>query len=130
MCIFCDIVNGTIPSYKVYEDDKFLAILDIAQTTKGHTLVMPKEHYDNVIDMPTEVVKELMGVTQIVARKILKNLNAKGNNLLVNTDRVAGQMIDHTHFHIIPRYSELDTVNISFTENKLDLAEVLAEINK
>ena len=83
MCIFCEIVNGNIPSKKVYEDENFLAILDLSQTTYGHTLVMPKKHYDNFLDMPANEAGKLMEVVNIVANKIYKNLNCNGCNILM-----------------------------------------------
>ncbi|MBO4358384.1 MAG: HIT family protein [Erysipelotrichaceae bacterium] len=130
MCLFCEIINGNIPSSKVYEDDEYLAILDIAQTTRGHTLVMPKKHYDTFLDMPKEEFEKLMGKTQEVARVVLEKLNASGCNILINTNEVAGQTIMHVHAHIIPRYDANDTVTFQFTENKLDLNEVLNDITK
>ena len=130
MCVFCEIIKGNIPSKKVYEDDSFLAILDISQTSKGHTLVMPKKHYENFLEMPVDEFKALMGKTKEVAEKVVKNLNAKGCNILINTNEVAGQSVMHTHVHIIPRYNENDTISIRFTENSFDLDEVLKEINQ
>lgn len=129
MCIFCEIIDGNIPSKKVYEDDNFLAILDLSQTTYGHTLVMPKKHYDNFLAMPTNEAGKLMEVVNIVANKIYKNLDCKGCNILMNTNEVAGQTVMHTHVHIIPRYNENDSIEIKFTENKFDLDEVLNKIN-
>lgn len=129
MCIFCEIIKGNIPSAKVYEDDDTFAILDLSQTTKGHTLVMPKKHYDNFLAMPNDEYQALMGKVQNIAEKVVKNLKANGCNVLINTNEVAGQTIMHTHVHIIPRYDTNDTVTFSFKENKLDLEEVLKEIN-
>ena len=129
MCIFCEIIKGNIPSAKVYEEDDTLAILDLSQTTKGHTLVMPKKHYDNFLAMPNDEYQALMGKVQNIAEKVVKNLKANGCNVLINTNEVAGQTIMHTHVHIIPRYDTNDTVTFSFKENKLDLEEVLKEIN-
>lgn len=130
MCIFCDIIAGSIPSKKVYEDEDVLAILDISQTTKGHTLVMPKKHYNNYLEMPENEFKTLMAKTQIVAKKVITNLDAKGCNTLINTNEVSGQTVMHTHVHIIPRYDSSDSIEIKFNENKLDLDEVLTSINK
>lgn len=130
MCIFCDIIDGNIPSKKVYEDDKFLAILDISQTTMGHTLVMPKKHYENMLEMPENEYGELMMLVHRLASKIVDNLSASGVNILINTNASAGQTVMHTHVHIIPRYDANDTIKISFTENKYDLDEVLNKINK
>ena len=130
MCLFCKIISGEIPSQKIYEDDAVLAILDIAQTTKGHTLVMPKKHYENVLEMPEDEYTVLMLQVQKLAQKIVANLEANGVNILANTNEAAGQTIPHAHVHIIPRYDENDGLKISFTENQLDLAAIAAEINK
>lgn len=130
MCVFCEIIAGNIPSKKVYEDDETLAILDISQTTKGHTLVMPKKHYDNFLEMPTDEYGKLMEKTQSVAKKLMKNLEAKGCNILINTNEIAGQSVMHTHVHIIPRYDISDTIKFIFTENKSDLDKVLQQISQ
>ena len=130
MCIFCEIIAGNIPGKKVYEDDEVLAILDISQTTKGHTLVMPKKHYENFLQMPKDEFVNLMEKVQIVADKVVKNLNANGCNVLINTNEVAGQSVMHTHVHIIPRYDGNDTIKVEFKENKFDLDEILKQINQ
>ena len=130
MCVFCDIIAGNIPSKKVYEDDEVLAILDISQTTKGHTLVMPKKHYDNFLQMPTDEYDSLMEKTQAVSKKLMRNLEAKGCNILINTNEVAGQSVMHTHVHIIPRYDFSDSIKFIFTENKADLDKTLEQINQ
>ncbi len=129
MCIFCEIIKGNIPSSKIYEDDNYLAILDISQTTYGHTLVMPKKHYDNFLQMPENEAGELMSLVNTLANKIVSKLDAKGCNILINTNEVAGQSVLHTHVHIIPRYDLNDTVSFSFKENKFDLNEILNKIN-
>ncbi len=128
MCVFCEIIKGNIPSAKVYEDDDVLAILDISQTTKGHTLVMPKKHYETFLDMPEDEYASLMKTVQKLAGQITRNLKANGCNILINTKEAAGQTVMHTHVHIIPRYDSNDTIEIGFKENKFDLSEVLNEI--
>ena len=130
MCLFCKIIAGEIPGTKVYEDDEILAILDIAQTTKGHTLVMPKKHYENMLEMPQEEFSRLMAKAQELSRKIVASLDANGMNLLINTKEAAGQTIPHIHVHLIPRYDENDSIQIAFSENQYDLAEIAAQINK
>ena len=130
MCVFCDIVAGKIPSKVVYEDADTLAILDLSQTTKGHTLVMPKKHYENIMEMPVQEFANLMVRVQYVSALLMEKLGGKGTNTLINTNEVSGQTVMHTHVHIIPRYSKDDTVKFEFTENKYDLDEVLAEIKK
>ena len=128
MCIFCEIINGNISSKKVYEDDTTLAILDISQTTYGHTLVLPKKHYENILEMPKDEFQDLTGKAQDIAKQVVNNLNAKGFNLLVNTNEVAGQTVMHAHIHIIPRYDLSDSLNIIFNQNEYDLDEVLNKI--
>ena len=130
MCIFCEIIAGNIPGKKVYEDDEILAILDISQTTKGHTLVMPKKHYANFLEMPVSEFGSLMEKVQSISNKVIENLDAKGCNVLINTNEVAGQTVMHTHVHVIPRYDQNDTIKVQFSENKLDLDEVLKQINQ
>ena len=128
MCIFCKIINKEIPSSIIYEDADVLAILDLAQTTLGHTLVMPKKHYANILEIPDDELAHLMSIVKMLAKRISDKLGAKGFNLLVNTNEVAGQTVMHLHVHIIPRYDENDTIKIEFTENKLDLNEIANKI--
>ncbi|MDO4193702.1 MAG: HIT family protein [Erysipelotrichaceae bacterium] len=131
MCVFCEIIAGNIPSSKVYEDDEVLAILDLSQVTRGHTLVMPKKHYANILEADEETTAACMKVVSRLSRQIVKNTGAVGLNVLNNCGAIAGQSVDHLHFHIIPRYSENDAVSFAFHESeKQDLSEVLAEITK
>ena len=129
MCIFCKIVNGEIPSYKVYEDDDILAFLDISQVTKGHTIVIPKKHVTNILDTDKETYLKVVDKVYDLANKIDKNLNASGVNILHNANEVAGQSVNHLHFHIIPRYSKDDSIKISFEDSeKQDMDQVLKQI--
>jgi len=106
MCIFCKIANGEIPSYKVYEDKNYLAFLDISQATLGHTLVIPKKHYENFLDL--ENPGEIFELTQKITKQISKSLTVDQFNILNNTGSHAGQTVNHFHLHIIPRYSQND----------------------
>ena len=129
MCVFCKIIDGAIPSSKVYEDDEVLAILDLSQTTKGHTIVMPKKHYANMLEIPTDEFASLMGKVKTIAQLLVTKLSANGCNILINTNESAGQTVMHLHVHIIPRFDETDGINIEFKENpNADLATVLKEI--
>lgn len=130
MCIFCEIANHNIPSNVVYEDDKVICFLDLAQTTKGHTLVVPKVHSNNILEADKQTLNYLMDKAQDIGNLLVKKLNANGMNILVNTNEVAGQTVMHTHVHLIPRYDIKDTVKIEFKENKLDLKELLETITK
>ena len=128
MCVFCKIIDGDIPSCKVYEDDEVLAILDLSQVTKGHTLVMPKKHYANILEIPAEELGSLIQKVQMIAKDLVAKLGANGCNILVNTNEVAGQTVMHLHIHIIPRYDETDGITIDFKESGLDLNEVMQAI--
>lgn len=130
MCLFCEIANHNIPSKVVYEDDKIICFLDLAQTTKGHTLVVPKVHSNNILEADKETLKYVFDKAQDIGNLLVKKLNAKGMNILVNTNEVAGQTINHTHIHLIPRYDLNDSVKFEFSENKIDLDLLLEEIKK
>ena len=90
---------------------------------------MPKKHYENFLEMPNDEYMNLMGKVQLITDKVVKNLKAKGCNILINTNEIAGQTIMHTHVHIIPRYGVKDTIIFKFTENKYDLDSIAKEIN-
>ncbi|UCE83647.1 MAG: HIT family protein [Deltaproteobacteria bacterium] len=102
-CIFCKIVRGEIPSAKVLENEKVLAFLDINPVSKGHTLVIPKTHYASYPEMPADVLTALGEVLQKIGTAVKSQLDFAGFNVLLNNDRAAGQLIDHSHFHLIPR---------------------------
>jgi histidine triad (HIT) family protein len=102
-CIFCKIVRGEIPSAKVLENEKVLAFLDINPVSKGHTLVIPKIHYGAFPEMPVEVIAALGEALQKIGKAVKSQLDFAGFNILLNNDRAAGQLIDHSHFHLIPR---------------------------
>ena len=126
MCVFCEIIKGNIPSKKIYEDDKVLAILDISQATKLHTLVMPKEHYENIFDIDSDTLAHLIKVVKGIANHYEEmNPEILGINLLNNNNEAAGQSVMHYHMHILPRYKN-DNLKIEFTDNSasIDLAEL------
>lgn len=130
-CIFCKIANKEIPGKIVYEDDLCLAFLDLSQTTNGHTLVVPKTHYQNILDVDKEVLSHLIKVTKKLTNQIITNLDAKGANVLTNANEVAGQTVMHFHIHIIPRYNETDQIKIDFTDRsqEVDLGNIFNKIN-
>ena len=131
-CIFCKIVQKDIPGKIIYEDDVCLAFLDLSQTADGHTLVIPKKHYKNILEVNDEILTHLIVVTKKLANKIVKNLNANGVNILTNANEIAGQTVMHFHIHIIPRYNQDDKIEINFTDrsNDVNLDLILNEINK
>ena len=104
-CIFCKIIKGEIPCDKVYEDEKTLAFLDISPVNKGHTLVVPKHHCKDILEAPDEELKQTILTVKKVAKAMVKAVNANGWNLGVNNGEAAGQVVFHSHFHIIPRLS-------------------------
>lgn len=120
-CIFCKIAQKEIPSKIVYEDDICLAFLDLSQTTDGHTLVIPKKHYKNFLEVDDDILAHLIKVTKQLANKIVTNLNANGVNILTNANEVAGQTVKHFHLHIIPRYDQNDQISIDFTDRSADI---------
>ena len=103
-CIFCKIIAGEIPSYKIYEDRDSLAFLDITPINPGHTLVVPKAHYENLLVAPDELAGQLIKVIKKISPAILKGVGAKGFNLGLNAGADAGQVVPHLHWHIMPRF--------------------------
>lgn len=104
-CLFCKIIAGEIPSTKVYEDDTVLAFLDLHPVNIGHTLIVPKTHATNLYDTPDETLAHMMTVVKKLSVAVKSALGADGINIEMNNDPVAGQVIFHTHLHIIPRFS-------------------------
>jgi histidine triad (HIT) family protein len=102
-CIFCKIVSGEIPSTKIWEDENFFAFLDAHPVTEGHTLVIPKKHFGNLQELTDDVLEKYLSAIKKVADLIMKKYNAEGFNLSLNNGKVAGQVVGHVHFHIIPR---------------------------
>lgn len=102
-CIFCKIASGEIPCTKVYEDEETLAFLDIKPVNIGHTLIIPKEHYKNIYETPEKVLSEMMSIGKKISIALKSALNADGINVTMNNDSSAGQVIFHSHIHIIPR---------------------------
>lgn len=103
-CIFCKIISGEIPAQKVYEDNEILAFLDLNPVNIGHTLVMPKKHFMNLYDTPDETLAVMAPVIKKISIAIKTALGADGINVEMNNDGVAGQLLFHTHVHIIPRF--------------------------
>ena len=119
-CIFCKIVAGEIPASKVYEDDHFLAFLDISQVTPGHTLVIPKKHARNLLEMTPDETADLFNVVSTVTKKVENATQPQGMNIISNMEEIAGQSVFHTHVHILPRYSQDDDLKIDFIAHEPD----------
>lgn len=103
MCVFCKIVAGEIPAYKIYEDEQTLAFLDINPVNPGHVLVVPKKHAANLEEIEAEELSALMSTVKMMGARLKERLGYEGYNVLMNNDPVSGQAIPHVHFHIIPR---------------------------
>lgn len=110
-CLFCKIVEGELPSAKVYEDDHVYAFMDISQVTSGHTLVIPKIHTRDIYETSPEVASELFARVPKIAQAIKDVYKPVGMNLLNNNEILAGQSVFHFHIHLIPRYDENDGFN-------------------
>ncbi|MBZ6526724.1 HIT family protein [Aerococcaceae bacterium DSM 111021] len=118
-CIFCKIVNGEIPSAKVYEDNEVVAFLDMSQATPGHTLVVPKKHVENIFEYDESVAVEIAKRLPNVANAIKAAYpEMKGMNIVNNNGELAYQSVFHTHWHLLPRYSEEDKFSIEFSNNQ------------
>lgn len=123
-CLFCKIARGEIPSYKVYEDNLVIAFLDISPASRGHTLVIPKEHFSDFTTCPKDILSHCFEVAQVVAQAQRSQLGATGINILSNVGESAGQSVRHFHIHVIPRYDE-DGLQLSFPPHRLEDKEML-----
>ena len=128
-CIFCKITNGDIPSYKVYEDEIVYAFLDLSQVTAGHTLVVPKQHVDDIFEYDEELAAAVFARIPKIARALEKSFpDAKGMNIINNNKELAYQSVFHSHIHLIPRYSQEDDFSIHFGDHSQQYS--LAEMQK
>ncbi len=131
-CIFCKLANGVIPTNSIYEDDDFNVILDLAPATKGHALILPKKHADNLYQLPDETAAKAMILAKKLATSMTEKLACDGFNVVQNNGTVAGQTVFHFHMHLIPRY-ENDGQRISWKpleisgEELAKIKDVLAE---
>jgi histidine triad (HIT) family protein len=129
-CIFCSIIKGKIPSAKVYEDENVLAFLDIAPFNQGHTIVVPKEHYNNILDFPDQKINGFFTDLKKIAGMLKKGLKADGFNILQNNFPAAGQVVNHMHYHIIPRWNTDKVPQYGVTKNKATPEELNAVLEK
>mgnify|MGYP001449197698 FL=1 len=129
-CIFCRIANGEIPSYRIYEDDVFVAILDISQATMGHTLLIPKKHFANVYEIDEATISHMFAKIPSLSKAIRDAFSPIGLNIIINTDKPL-QSVFHFHVHLIPRYDN-DNISMTFTNNmdKMTPAKFIAIADK
>ena len=129
-CIFCKIANGEIPSATLYEEDKFRVILDLSPASKGHALILPKQHVANLYEIPDELAADAMILAKKMADKMTKALSCDGFNLVQNNGEAAGQTVFHFHMHLIPRYDK-DQVGLTWKPGTLtdeDKEEILEKM--
>ncbi len=123
-CIFCKIANGEIPSRTLYEDDDFRVILDLNPATKGHALILPKEHYKNLYELDDSTVAKTLPLAKRMAVTMTEKLGCDGFNVVQNNNEIAGQTVFHFHMHLIPRYNDdgqsLVMPPCGMTEEQLD----------
>jgi histidine triad (HIT) family protein len=134
-CIFCKIVNGDIPTAKVFENEHVLAFLDISQVTKGHTLVIPKIHKENLYELTPEIAGKLFEVVPSIAKAIKTEFKPVGLNSVNNNGELAGQSVFHFHLHLIPRYGKGDGFGAVWKSHQdqytsEDLKEIAQSIGK
>ena len=134
-CIFCRIVNGEIPSAKVYEDEHVYAFLDISQVTKGHTLVIPKQHARNIYDTPSDIAGELFARVPKISNAIKTAFQPDGLNILVNNEAPADQSVFHLHIHLLPKYEAIEGYSSNWITHPddyttEDLQEIAMNIGK
>ena len=103
-CIFCKIAAGEIPSKTIYEDDKFRVIMDLGAASEGHALILPKDHYANLMELDEETASSVLSLAGKISRAMMKSLDCDGLNLVQNNGEEAGQTVMHFHLHMIPRY--------------------------
>ena len=125
-CIFCKIVAGEIPSTKIYEDDRFICFMDINPVTRGHCLLIPKDHHETIFAMPGKLLQDLIVTAQKLADRVFKGLDAKGINLIQSNGRAANQIIDHFHMHLIPRYDPIELKGMAWEMRPGDMNEISA----
>lgn len=131
-CIFCKIAAGEIPSATLYEDADFRVIMDIEPASKGHALILPKEHYANIYELPEELAAKVMILAKKMITKLTDIVGCDGYNVLQNNGEAAGQTVFHFHMHLIPRYAE-DDVTITWEHGTLSnevKEEILSKIKE
>ncbi|MDD5163798.1 MAG: HIT family protein [Candidatus ainarchaeum sp.] len=128
-CVFCRVVKGEIPSARIFESNSVIAFLDIAPAARGHALVIPKKHFETISDVPERDLREMIVAVKNVASAVVDAAEADGFNIIQSNKQVAGQVIPHVHFHIIPR-KEGDDLSFEWEHIELDKEELEALMKK
>ncbi len=129
-CIFCKLANGEIPTNAIYEDDDFKVILDASPASKGHALILPKEHYANIYEIDEEVLAKASRLAKKIITHEKEILKCDGYNVVQNNGEVAGQTVFHYHMHLIPRYASDDNTNVIEWKHKEFTDDEMAQICK
>lgn len=127
-CIFCKLANGDIPTNSIYEDDDFKVILDASPATKGHALILPKQHYANIFEIEDETLAKAAKLAKKIMTHEKEVLGCEGYNLVQNNGEVAGQTVFHFHMHLIPRYLNAKNNDILSWSHETFTPEEMAEI--
>lgn len=127
-CIFCKIIAGEIPSHTLYEDEQFKVILDVGPATRGHALIIPRDHYANLYELPEEMAADTIRLAKKMMSRMTDRLHCDGFNIIQNNGEVAGQTVFHFHMHLIPRYKN-DGEILKYISGEPDKEE-LEEIKK
>ena len=123
-CIFCKLANGVFPTNFIYEDEDFKVILDANPATKGHSLILPKKHFKNLLDADEEILKKALPLAKKLSNKLIEVLKCDGINVLQNNNKAAGQAVFHLHIHLIPRYKDEKEHMLSWKANKFSDEEM------
>ena len=128
-CIFCKIANGEIPAAKVYEDNDTISFLDIMPANKGHCLVIPKKHYETFLDIPDKDLTNLMKTSKKVTKALSLSIGNGSYNIIMNNGKVAGQVVQHAHIHILPRFKG-DRLRLNWAHKKYEDKEMEEYVDK
>lgn len=128
-CIFCKLANGVFATRTIYEDDDFRVFMDASPATKGHCLIVPKQHYDNLETIDDEVAAKIMPLARKIMKLLKDKLHCRGLNLVQNNGELAGQTVFHFHLHVIPRYED-DGQNINWKQGEYTDAELDAILDE
>jgi histidine triad (HIT) family protein len=118
-CVFCKIIKGEISAYKIFENDNLIVILDLFSCNLGHSLIIPKVHFENILNIDSNILSDCFLISKVIASSINESLSCDGINILQNNKNAAGQTIDHFHIHVIPRFFS-DSIKISWLNKKND----------
>ena len=118
-CIFCKIAKGDIPSATIYESNDFKCILDVAPANRGHTLIIPKEHSDNIYELDADMAAKVFSFATVAAKAIKEETGCEGLNIIQNNGEIAGQTVNHFHMHIVPRFKD-DDVKVTWKQHETE----------